>query len=99
MRSCAFLVLAAASAAVLTGCSLFLSNSTFGESWTGKPIESLKSQWGPPQGEVANSDGTGEVRYEMRKWGCTYWFASDTSGKIVSYRYKVDAWGTCKPIG
>ena len=92
-------VVAVALVWVLTGCSLFVSNSSFGESWTGKPIEKLKHQWGAPQGEVANPDGTGEVRYEMPKWGCTYWFASDASGTIVSYRYKVDTWGTCKPIG
>lgn len=99
MRSYAYFILTVTPLAVLAGCSLFISNSTFGESWTGSPIESLKHQWGAPQGEIAHPDGSREIRYEMPKWGCTYWFVSDPSGKIVSYRYKAEALGTCKPIG
>ena len=85
--------------ALLSGCSLVSSDQDFGESWTGQPIESLKRQWGAPSGETSNADGGSDVRYEIPKWGCTYWFTSDASGKIVRYRYKVEPFGTCKPVG
>jgi hypothetical protein len=32
----------------LSGCSLFVGEDSFGESWTGEHIESLLNQWGDP---------------------------------------------------
>jgi len=88
-----------AMAAAISGCSLFVTNEAFGQSWKDHQVEQLKHQWGNPQAESSNTDGSSELRYELFNGGCTYWFTTDASGKIVSYRYKVNGWGTCKPIG
>jgi hypothetical protein len=76
-----------------------VTNADFGESWQGKSLDRLKHQWGNPQSEVANRDGTSEVRYELFRGGCTYWFTTNASGTIVAYHYKVNGLGTCKPVG
>jgi hypothetical protein len=54
---------------------------------------------GVPQGESLLDNGGTELQYDLFKGGCTYWFFTDASGKIVTYRYRVNRLGTCKPIG
>lgn len=85
--------------AAASGCSLFVTNAAYGGSWTGKALDQLKRQWGSPSEESVLENGGREVRYELFNGGCTYWFSANDSGKIVAYRYKVNGWGTCKPIG
>ena len=82
----------------LSGCGAFVSNDEFGLSWSGKPLAQLTQAWGQPAEEKNQDDGSTEVRYDMKEARCTYWFTADKAGKIVTYRYKVGQWGTCKPV-
>jgi hypothetical protein len=79
-------------------CSLFTTNDDFGESWKGAPIERLQRAWGTPAETVRNNDGTSELRYDLFKGTCTYYFTTDAAGKIIAYRWKTNG-GSCKPIG
>ena len=86
-------------AAALTACSIFASNDTFGESWKGEQIERLERQWKQQGAMTSNLDGTKEYRFDIFHGGCTYYFTTDPTGKIIAYRYDARGWGACKPIG
>lgn len=83
----------------LSACSLWVGQDALGQSWVGQSLATLKSQWGTPQGETAQANGGVEVRYDVPKSGCTYWFTANAVGQIVSHRHQREAWGTCKPVG
>ncbi len=83
----------------LSGCSLFVGEDSFGESWTGEHIESLLNQWGDPAKKHINEKGETEVVYKLFNNSCTYYFYTDTAGIITSYQFKSSTFGTCKPIG
>ena len=85
-------------ATLLASCTLFTSNDEFGLSWSGKPVDQLKQSWGQPAEQSRHTDGSSEVRYDLAEIRCTYWFTVDNAGKIVSYRYAVGQWGSCKPM-
>jgi len=82
----------------LSGCGALLSNDEFGLSWSGKPLAQLTQAWGQPAEQKNQADGSTEVRYDMKESRCTYWFTADKAGKIVTYRYEVGQWGSCKPV-
>lgn len=82
----------------LSGCGAFVSNDEFGLSWSGKPLAQLTQAWGQPAEQKNQADGSTEVRYDMKESRCTYWFTADKAGKIVTYRYEVGQWGSCKPV-
>lgn len=84
-------------AVVLSGCVLFATQDDHGKAWTGETGEKLKKLWGQPQGQETLPNGFTEIRYELQRMNCTYWFTLDEAGKIVGYRYKVGTLGTCKP--
>ncbi|MFA0414438.1 hypothetical protein AB4520_11610 [Vibrio renipiscarius] len=83
----------------LTGCSLFVSQDTFGEHWKGNNVDRLIEHWGEPEKTTVMSDGGLEVIYKIFSDTCTYTFYSDEQGIITSYKYESTTWGTCKPIG
>jgi len=85
-------------ATLLASCTLFTSNDEFGLSWSGKPVDQLKQSWGQPADQQKHSDGSSEIRYDLAELRCTYWFTVDKAGKIVSYRYAIGQWGSCKPM-
>lgn len=87
------------SAIILTGCSLFVSENSFGESWKGETVDSLIAQWGEPAANNAMDNGGIEVIYKIFSDSCTYSFYTDAAGIISSYKYESTTWGTCKPIG
>ena len=82
----------------LSGCGAFLSNDEFGLSWSGKQLSQLTQAWGKPAAQLTHADGSTEVRYDMTEVRCTYWFTANNDGRIVSYRYQVGPWGSCKPV-
>ena len=84
---------------LLSGCSLFVSENSFGESWKGEPVASLISQWGEPAEKISTDSGEMEVIYKIFSDSCTYHFYTDAKGVIFSYKYESTTWGTCKPIG
>ena len=84
-------------AVVLSGCVAFATHDDHGKSWSGQTGEALKKVWGQPQGQETLPNGFTEIRYDLQRMNCTYWFTLDEAGKIVDYRYKVGTLGTCKP--
>jgi len=92
-------VLTLISAMILTGCSLFVSEDSFGESWKGEAVDSLIAQWGEPAEKITIDNGGVEVIYKIFNDSCTYHFYTDSNGVITSYKYESTTWGTCKPIG
>ncbi|WP_133638240.1 hypothetical protein [Photobacterium lutimaris] len=87
------------SALFLSGCSLFVSESYFGDSWTGHHIDELVKQWGEPNQMKSEEGGVIEVEYKIFSDSCTYIFITDEQGIISSYKYESTFLGTCKPIG
>ncbi|MGI9835874.1 hypothetical protein ACJPQX_21765 [Vibrio vulnificus] len=87
------------SALLLSGCSLFVSESYFGESWTGHHIDELIEQWGEPNQMKSNEGGVVEAEYRIFSDSCTYVFITNEQGVIESYKYESTFLGTCKPIG
>jgi len=85
--------------AALTACSLFVSNDDFGESWKGHQIDELQGQWKQQGAMTSSPDGTKEYRFDIFHGKCTYYFRTDLTGKIITYRYDARGWGSCKPIG
>ena len=83
---------------LLVGCVMFTSNDDFGVSWSDKQLSHLTRVWGPPSAQDTKADGSVEVRYDMERARCTYWFTANPEGRIVGYRYRVGDWGTCKPV-
>ena len=86
-------------AAALAACSLFVGNDYFGEAWKGHQIDELQSQWKQQGAMSSNLNGTNEYRFDIFHGGCTYYFTTDSTGKIIAYRYDARGWGACKPIG
>lgn len=85
--------------AILGGCSLFVSESSFGESWSGHHVNELISQWGEPEQKNTNEKGEVEIEYKIFSDSCTYIFFTDEQGVITFYKYESTFLGTCKPIG
>lgn len=83
----------------LSGCSLFISESYFGEGWTGHHIDELMEHWGEPNHMMSKEDGVVEVEYKIFSNTCTYIFITNDKGVISSYKYESTFLGTCKPIG
>ena len=92
-------LLSLAFALVLSGCSLLVTESYFGESWTGHHIDKLVEQWGEPYQMKSIDDGVIEAEYRIFNDSCTYTFITDEQGVIESYKYQSTFLGTCKPIG
>ena len=90
--------LCAAACFCVCGCAVFYTHDHFGRSWSGKMLTQITQAWGDPAAQEILPDGSTEIRYDIKKWRCTYWFTADKTGKIVSYRYEVGQWGTCKPV-
>ena len=86
------------SLAVFGSCTLFVTESSFGESWTGKPIDRLQGSWGEPASIVQLPSGQREFKYSVLH-GCTYYFAVDANGTIVAYHYEHTHWRACVPLG
>ncbi|MGF1754594.1 hypothetical protein L4C33_13465 [Vibrio makurazakiensis] len=85
--------------AILSGCSLFVSESSFGESWSGSHVNDLIAQWGEPELKKINEKNELEIEYKIFNDSCTYTFFTDSQGVIRSYKYESTFLGTCKPIG
>ncbi len=92
-------LLSLVSALLLSGCSLFVSESYFGENWTGHHINELVEQWGEPHEMKSKEGGVIEAEYKIFSDSCTYIFITDEQGVIKSYTYESTFLGTCKPIG
>lgn len=75
-----FKVLILVSALLLSGCSLFVSENSFGESWKGETLGSLMSQWGEPVERNAIYSGGTEAVYKIFNDSCTYYFYTNLYG-------------------
>ncbi|MEZ8826027.1 hypothetical protein AB6E04_16840 [Vibrio amylolyticus] len=84
---------------VISGCSLFVSENSFGENWSGHHVDELIAHWGEPNQKSENEHGEIEVQYKIFSESCTYTFFTDRHGVIDSYQYDSTFLGTCKPIG
>ena len=73
-------------AVALSGCSLLVTESYFGESWTGHHINNLEEQWGEPLQMKSKGDGVIEAEYRIFNDSCTYTFITDDQGVIESYK-------------
>ncbi|KZX70325.1 hypothetical protein A3712_07995 [Vibrio sp. HI00D65] len=73
-------------AVALSGCSLLVTESYFGESWTGHHINNLEEQWEEPLQMKSKGDGVIEAEYRIFNDSCTYTFITDDQGVIESYK-------------
>ena len=80
---------------LLSGCVLFASNNSLGESWKGSKIRSLEDAWGPPTVVIETEDGSKEFKYVIFHGSCAYYFVTDATGTITGYHHE----GSCIPIG
>ncbi|MEH6453290.1 MAG: hypothetical protein V7782_09670, partial [Psychromonas sp.] len=71
------LILTLFSIIFLTGCSLFVSQDSFGESWKGESVDNLIVQWGQPAEKNINKNGEVSVVYKIFSDTCTYSFYTD----------------------
>ncbi len=83
----------------LGGCSLFVSENYFGESWKGHHINELVALWGEPKQMITSKSGVIKAEYKIFNDNCTYIFITDEKGIIRTYKYESSLFGTCKPIG
>lgn len=86
-------------ALLLSGCSLLVTESYFGENWSGHHVDQLVEQWGEPTEMRTLEGGVKEAEYKIFNDSCTYVFITDEHGIITSYKYESTFLGTCKPIG
>ncbi len=77
----------------LGGCSLFVSESSFGESWSGHHVDELIAHWGEPEKKTVKENGEIEVLYKIFNDSCTYTFFTNEEGIITSYDYKSTFFG------
>lgn len=83
----------------IAGCSLFVTEDFFGERWQGRSLQEIEDAWGLPAQSLNKDNGEMEIRYDLFKGTCRYYFIVNREGKIVGHRYESPGLATCKPIG